>query len=393
MSRVDDLIKELCPNGVEFKRIGDLAVVGTGSSDRKDASVDGPYPFYVRSKQLMKHDKFEFDETAIIIPGEGNIGEVFHYQMGKYALHQRAYRIAFTTDSVLTKFAYYYFAANFKKFILKKAVSATVTSIRKPMVIDFEIPVPPLEIQQEIARILDKFTQLEAELEAELEARRKQYAYYLEKLGEKLRTKFSTASLGDVGDWVGGNTPSKSDPKYWENGEILWVSSKDMKASSITDTKFRVTDRAISEGPARLIPKHSVLVVTRSSILERTLPVATLAMEATINQDIKAILPSEDFDHRYIYFAIKWSSDEILRTIRKSGGSVTSLDTKKLKDFKIPAPPLEDQRRIVAILDKFDALVNDISTGLPAEIAARRKQYEYYRDKLLSFQPATAAQQ
>ncbi|WP_455006144.1 restriction endonuclease subunit S, partial [Corynebacterium propinquum] len=89
----------------------------------------------------------------------------------------------------------------------------------------------------------------------------------------------------------------------------------------------------------------------------------------------------------YIYFAIKWSSDEILRTIRKSGGSVTSLDTKKLKDFKIPAPPLEEQRRVVAILDKFDALVNDISTGLPAEIAARRKQYEYYRDKLLSFEP------
>lgn len=182
MSRVDELIKKLCPNEVEFKRIGDLAVVGTGSSDRKDASLDGPYPFYVRSKQLMKHDNFEFDETAIIIPGEGNIGEVFHYQTGKYALHQRAYRIAFTTDSVLTKFAFYYFAANFKNFILKKAVSATVTSIRKPMVTDFEIPVPPLEIQQEIAGILDKFTQLEAELEAELEARRKQYAYYREQL-------------------------------------------------------------------------------------------------------------------------------------------------------------------------------------------------------------------
>ena len=178
MSHIEDLIEELCPNGVEFRRVGHIAEVGTGRSDRKDATDDGQFPFYVRSKDVMRVGSYQFDEEAILIPGEGGIGDIFHYVSGKYALHQRAYRISFQTPEIDTKFAYYYFATNFKSFILSKAVSATVISIRKPMIADFCIPVPPLEIQQEIVRILDKFTALEAELEAELEARRKQYEHY-----------------------------------------------------------------------------------------------------------------------------------------------------------------------------------------------------------------------
>src|SRR5688572_22307434 len=93
MSRIDDLIAEHCANGVEFLRVGDIATVGTGSSDRKDATVDGEFPFYVRSKDILRNDTYEFDEEAVVIPGEGGIGEIFHHVSGKYALHQRAYRI------------------------------------------------------------------------------------------------------------------------------------------------------------------------------------------------------------------------------------------------------------------------------------------------------------
>lgn len=413
MSRVDDLIKELCPNGVTFVTLEKLFHIKGGYTPPKsnpknwetseipwfrmedirengpvlDAALSGVSPAAVKNGQLFPAD-------SLIVATSATIGEHALIRV-PYLCNQRFVSLQVKEEFrnlVDIKFLHYY-AYVLDEWCLSNTTQSSFASVQMKGFKKFKFPIPPLEIQQEIAKILDKFTQLEAELEAELEARRKQYAYYLEKLGEVLRTKFPTTSLGDVGDWAGGNTPSKGDPKYWENGEILWVSSKDMKSSHITATKFRVTERAISEGPARMIPKGAVLVVTRSSILERTLPVANLATEATINQDIKAIIPSGEFDHRYIYFAIKWSADEILRTIRKSGGSVTSLDTKKLKGFKIPAPPLEEQRRIVAILDKFDALVNDISTGLPAEIAARRKQYEYYRDKLLSFQPAASAQQ
>lgn len=167
---------------VEFIPIKYLAEVGTGSSDRVNAVDDGKYPFYVRSKIILRSNRYLFDEEAIIIPGEGGIGEIFHYVNGKYDLHQRAYRIHFVDKRVLTKFAYYYFKAYFKKFIMKRAVSATVTSIRKPMIDNFLIPLPPLFIQQKIVQILDTFTELNKELYAELAARKKQYEYYLNKL-------------------------------------------------------------------------------------------------------------------------------------------------------------------------------------------------------------------
>ena len=182
MSRIEELVERLCPDGVKFESVDMLAEVGTGNSDRKDAVEGGPYPFYVRSQKPIAIDTYQFDDVSIIIPGEGGIGDIFHITHGKYALHQRAYRIHFTSADIDTQFAYYYFSSHFKSFIMSRAVSATVTSIRKPMILKFQIPLPPLVVQQEIIKILDTFTDLEAELEAELEARRAQYEYYRDQL-------------------------------------------------------------------------------------------------------------------------------------------------------------------------------------------------------------------
>ena len=173
-----DMINEKCPNGVEFRKIEDVAEVGTGNSNRKDAIENGKYPFYVRSKTVMSKNEYEFDEEAILIPGEGGIGEIFHYVNGKYALHQRTYRIHFTNKKIDTKFIKYYMEACFKDFIEKYAVSGTVKSIRKPIIENFKIPLPPIEIQREIAKILDQFEKLEKELEKELKMRMDQYEYY-----------------------------------------------------------------------------------------------------------------------------------------------------------------------------------------------------------------------
>ena len=170
MSRVEELVERLCPDGVKFESVDMLAEVGTGNSDRKDAVEGGPCPFYVRSQKPIAIDTYQFDDVSIIIPGEGGIGDIFHITHGKYALHQRAYRIHFTSADIDTQFAYYYFSSHFKSFIMSRAVSATVTSIRKPMILKFQIPLPPLVVQHEIVKILDTFTNLEAELEADLEA-------------------------------------------------------------------------------------------------------------------------------------------------------------------------------------------------------------------------------
>lgn len=182
MSKLEELIQRYCPDGVEYHMIGEIAQVGTGSSNGNEAEDDGIYPFFIRSQTIKRKNDYEYDEEAIIIPGEGGIGDIFHYINGKYALHQRVYRIHFTTPSVNVKFAFYYMGSAFKQFILKKAVSATVTSIRKPMIEGFEIPIPPLPVQEEIVRVLDTFTELQAELQAELQKRLQQYNYYRDKL-------------------------------------------------------------------------------------------------------------------------------------------------------------------------------------------------------------------
>lgn len=167
---------------VEWKPLGAVAEIGTGNSNRQDEDESGIYPFYVRSKTILKSNTYQFDETAIIIPGEGGIGDIFHYVEGKYALHQRAYRIHLLTNEVKTKFLFYVMKNSFKQYILSKSVGATATSIRKPMLENFIIPIPPLEIQEKIVKTLDKFTELEATLEAELTLRKKQYQYYRETL-------------------------------------------------------------------------------------------------------------------------------------------------------------------------------------------------------------------
>ena len=183
---VGEMIRELCPEGVSFAQLRTVASIGTGSSDKKDSDTDGPYPFFVRSKQVYRSQTFEFEETAILIPGEGGIGEIFHFHQGPYALHQRAYRVAPNAEQLEPKFLFYFMIANFKQHILARAVSATVTSIRKPMIESFPVALPPLEIQREIVSILDKLdilvNDISIGLPAEIAARRKQYEYYRNKL-------------------------------------------------------------------------------------------------------------------------------------------------------------------------------------------------------------------
>lgn len=181
-SKAKKLIEMIQTAPVEWKPLGEVAEIGTGSSNRQDEEHDGEYPFYVRSKNILRSSTYQFNETAIIIPGEGGIGDIFHYAEGKYALHQRAYRVHVVIPDLSPKFLYYFMNVDFKRYIQAKSVGATATSIRKPMLQRFPIPIPPLEIQQKIVKILDKFTELEATLEATLEAelalRKRQYRYY-----------------------------------------------------------------------------------------------------------------------------------------------------------------------------------------------------------------------
>jgi len=167
---------------VEFKSLGEVAEIGTGSHNTQDAVDDGIYTFYARGINPLKLNSYDFDETAIITAGDGvGVGKVFHWAVGKYALHQRAYRIV-PNNSVNSRYFYHYLIAKFYDYILKTSVNSSVTSMRKPMFLNFPIPIPPLHVQERIVNILDKFDTLTNSisegLPREIELRKKQYEYY-----------------------------------------------------------------------------------------------------------------------------------------------------------------------------------------------------------------------
>lgn len=169
------------------KALSEIAEISTGSSNSDEAVENGQYPFYVRSQQPLAKNEYEFDEEAVITAGDGvGVGKVFHYASGKYALHQRAYRIHPTSNSIMCKYLYYYFVANFPKYIGQQMYQGSVPSIRRPMLNQFEVSVPSLEIQKRLVEVLDNFdalcTNLSSGLPAEIEARQKQYEYYRDKL-------------------------------------------------------------------------------------------------------------------------------------------------------------------------------------------------------------------
>ena len=162
-------------------RLSELAEIGTGSSNTNEGLSEGTYPFFVRSQEVR------CDETAIITSGDGvGVGKIFHYIEGKYALHQRAYRVHVFNERLLPKFLFYYMKTTFYRYITQNAVQSSVTSIRRPMLDKYPIPIPPLEVQKKIVSILDRFDALTSDLTqglpAEIAARKKQYEYYRDKL-------------------------------------------------------------------------------------------------------------------------------------------------------------------------------------------------------------------
>ena len=172
---------------VEWKKLGDVCELGTGSHNTQDGLTEGQYPFYTRGSEVLYLNDYDYDETAIITAGDGaGVGKVFHFVKGKYALHQRAYRIVPNEKDVLPRYVYYYIGATFYDYIMRNSVSSSVVSIRRPMMVNCPIPVPPLAEQQRIVDILDRFhaltTDITAGLPAEIEARRKQYEYYRDQL-------------------------------------------------------------------------------------------------------------------------------------------------------------------------------------------------------------------
>ncbi|NNN61568.1 restriction endonuclease subunit S [Vibrio sp. A11] len=259
-----------------------------------------------------------------------------------------------------------------------------------------KIPIPcpdnpekSLAIQAEIVRILDAFTAMTAELTAELNMRKKQYNYYRDQLLSFEEGEVEWKTLGDENFFeVGsGGTPSKSKPEYWDDGNIPWLKSESCNNEPVYFANNFITELGLSKSSAKLLQKKTTLIALVGATIFKT---AFLEFPAATNQNIASIKSKkpEAVSDKFVFYYIT-NLYEVLKSEMRNYGM---LNLTTLRQFRIPIPHPEEQARIVAILDKFDALTNSITEGLPREIELRQKQYEYYRDLLLSFpKPEEAA--
>jgi len=165
--------------------------------------------------------------------------------------------------------------------------------------------------------------------------------------------KTRLVKVDSIVEFHGGGTPSKSRPQYY-TGDIPWVSPKDMKSWYILDSEEHITQEAVDNSATKLIPKNSILIVNRSGVLKHTLPIAINKVPVTINQDMKALVCSDEVDPEYLARALKGREKQILMSVRATTADNFSVNV--LKDFELPLPPLDEQRRIAAILDKADGI-------------------------------------
>jgi type I restriction enzyme, S subunit len=184
-----------------------------------------------------------------------------------------------------------------------------------------------------------------------------------------------TVSLGQLGTWRTGATPAKSHPAYWSNGTIPWVSPKDVKRSHIETAVDKVTQRALDDTRLQLVPPGSILFVTRSGILARTLPMAVTVVPVVINQDIRAVTPASEIDPLFLYYQLYWRASDILRKTVKPGTTVQSVDFKLLQQVEIALPPLSEQRAIASRLAAINASLGSVQTQI-ADVLRSLDAYE-----------------
>ena len=409
MSKLDELIKELCPDGVEYRSLSDIfeQFSGmTGVSQKWADSGNCVFIDYLNTYNNLKIDTSALKNATVKnlnqktlkqgdilltcaseTPDECAISSVIENEISdKVFLDDHLFGLRLKEDcknTINTIFVNYLLHSKLlRKKIFKAVRGVTRFYISNPAFMKITIPVPPLEVQEEIVRILDTFTQLTAELTAELTERRRQYEYYRDALLTR-ETKAERKKLGEVFYTRNGYTPSTSNPDYWDNGKIPWFVMDDIRKNGriLSDSIQHVTESAVKK--SGLFPANSIIVSTSATIGEHAL----ITTDFLCNQRFTCLYPKPEYKNKInmkfmLYYAFKL--DEFCKK-NTTKSSFASVDMSRFYDFEIPLPPLDVQERLVRVLDNFDSICSDLNIGLPAEIEARKKQYEFYRDSLLTF--------
>ncbi|EMJ2168756.1 restriction endonuclease subunit S [Campylobacter upsaliensis] len=389
---LESLLQQHCPNGVEFKELGELCKIQTGKLNANAKVENGKYPFFTCDEIPYSINTYAFDCEAILISGNGSKVGHIHFYKGKFNAYQRTYILS-DFSSIISKFLFFILNAFLKSYILTNCKKASIPYITLPMLEKFKIPIPPLEIQQKIVEILDAFTELQAELEAELEARLKQYHYYRNKLlsFEELQRRtdmlngggLKLVSLGEIGTFTRGNGLTKAD--FVEVG-VPCIHYGQIHTHYHNYTHSTIS--FVSEEKAKKLKKakYGDLVIVGVSEDKDCVCKAVVYLgkqEACVSGD--TFIFSHSQNPKFIGYMFQTENFNTFKHKYAQGAKVLRVHNEQLEKFQISLPPLVVQNDIVELLDKFDTLTNDLTSGIPAEIEARKKQYEYYRERLLSF--------
>lgn len=371
MSKIDDLIKQYCPNGVEYKELGDILDYEQPTkyivqSARYDDNAD--IPVLTAGQTFILGYTFEKDgiykaskENPVIIFDDFTTS--YHWVDFNFKVKSSAMKMLRPKPDFDGIFKYVLYAMGEIRYFPQDHARQWISQYSK-----IKIPVPPMPVQEEIVRVLNTFTALEAELEAELEARKRQYEYYRNKLltfDENTtgggRIKFM--QLGEAATIQRGKRLTKSQllqdglyPVFHGGIEPLgYYNQKNRESDTVMVINVGASAGTVGYSPVDFWSSDGCFCISHSKL----------------------------FLNKYLYHTLKTKEAFLQSKVRKAG--IPTLDNSVVEKVVVAIPPLDEQERIVAILDKFDSLVNDISEGLPAELSARRQQYEYYRNKLLTF--------
>ena len=406
LSRLEELLEELCPNGVEYKSIGEIAldiyrgsgitrdqVTETGKACVRYGEIYTTYGLWfdecvshTNENEIANKKYFEYGDILFAITGE-KVEEIA--KSSAYIGHEKCLAggdIVVLKHEQNPKFlAYALSTVDAQKQKSKGKVKSKVVHSSVPAIKEITVPVPPLEVQNEIVHILDSFAEhiaeLKTELIAEITARKKQYEFYYNSL-MMMDINVPIKKLGEVCTVQAGGTPSRGKKEYWDGGTIKWLGSTVCQnKKSVDSVTEHITEYGFQKSSAKLMKKNTTLIALVGATIGK---IAYLPFDATINQNIAGVYPNkaEEIDPDYVYYACKMLYPQFLGI---SQGKLAMANLSFVRSLEIPVPSLIKQKRIIEILDRFDKLCCDISESLPAEIKARQKQFEYYRDKLLTF--------
>ena len=396
MSRLSEMIKELCPDGVEYKKLGEVCEIL--DSQRKPVTkkdrTTGQYPYYGANGIKDYVDEFIFEGTFLLVGEDGSVVTehgcpVVHWATGKIWVNNHAH-ILKEKEGLRLRFLFHYL----QTVNIQHLVKGVPPKLNQKKLREILTPVPPLPIQNEIVKLLDNFIELTAELTAELTVelllRKKQYNFYRDSLLNFVRVDDTIVQTDRQTDLRIGKIwrlKQSVEVKWKTLGEVCdLIAGGDVpkgEFSQVVTEEYRIP--IYSNG----IGEKALYGFTKSPRI--TQPCVTISARGTIGYSalhltpfypvvrLIAAIPYKCLDVKYLFYMLQMTTFKIPQT------GIPQLTIPMVKTYSIPIPPLEVQQKIVSILDRFDALCNDLSQGLPAEIAARKKQYEYYRDKLLTF--------